>query len=106
MAVQSDGIGHLLGANLRRLRKGAGLSQEELGFRAGLHRTAVSQLERGERVPRADTVIRLSGALRRPPGDLLAGIAWEPIAYTAGGYQFPRKAEPGTGSAKGGEANV
>jgi hypothetical protein len=46
-------------------------------------------LERGERVPGADTVVRLAGVLRAPPGDLLIGLEWEPIAYTAGGYRQP-----------------
>lgn len=78
-----------IGANLREVRRRAGLSQEELGFRADLHRTAVSQLERGERVPGADTVVRLAGVLRTSPGDLLVGLEWDPVAYTAGGYRLP-----------------
>lgn len=35
-----------IGANVRRLRKAKGLSQEKLGELAGSHRTYVSQLER------------------------------------------------------------
>ena len=42
------------------------------------HRTAVGQLERGERVARADTIAKLAGALRIDPGDLFEGIVWEP----------------------------
>jgi transcriptional regulator with XRE-family HTH domain len=80
-------IGARIGENLSARRKRLDLSQEEVGFRAGLHRTAVGQLERGERVPRADTVIRLAAVLGVPPGDLLVGVEWEPIAYTAGGYR-------------------
>jgi transcriptional regulator with XRE-family HTH domain len=75
------------GDNLARRRQLAGLSQEELGFRADLHRSAVGQLERGERVPRADTIVRLAGVLGMAPGDLLAGLEWEPISYMAGGYR-------------------
>jgi transcriptional regulator with XRE-family HTH domain len=36
-----------VGANIKRLREAQGLSQEELAHRSGLHRTYVSQLERG-----------------------------------------------------------
>lgn len=42
------------------------LSQEELGMRAELHRTAVGQLERGERVARSDTLVKLAGSLGVP----------------------------------------
>ncbi len=51
------------GRNLADCRRRAKLSQEELAVRASLHRTAVGQLERGERVARVDTVIKLAGSL-------------------------------------------
>ena len=41
-----------------RARKRADLSQEELGIRASLHRTEISQLERGMRIARADTLLK------------------------------------------------
>lgn len=62
------------GRKLRAARKGARLPQEELAHRAALHRTEVSLLERGERVPRIDTVIALTDALSVTPGSLLDGI--------------------------------
>ena len=40
-----------LGANVRRLRKARGLSQERFGFESGLDRTYVSGIERGVRNP-------------------------------------------------------
>lgn len=36
------------GANVRKYRDKLGISQEELGYRAGLHRTYVGAVERGE----------------------------------------------------------
>jgi transcriptional regulator with XRE-family HTH domain len=75
-----------LGENLRRCRKQADLSQEELSFRAGLHRTAVSQLERGIRAARADTLVRLAGALEIPAASLLDGLTWTPGSYEAGRF--------------------
>lgn len=67
-----------LGANLRRERRRAGLSQEEVSYRASLHRTEVSQIERGLRLCRVDTVAKLAGALEIDAGKLFEGIAWEP----------------------------
>jgi transcriptional regulator with XRE-family HTH domain len=62
--------------NLLIYRRRAKLSQEELGFRANLHRTEIGQLERGVRLPRIDTLLKLAGSLSVPPGDLLKGMAW------------------------------
>ena len=72
-------------ANLRRLRDEADLSQEELAFRAALHRTQISLLEGGDRMPRVETLVKLAGSLGATPNDLLAGIAWEPIEAVSGG---------------------
>jgi DNA-binding XRE family transcriptional regulator len=60
--------------NLRRYRERAELTQEELADAAGLHRTAISFLERAAREPRMWTLITLARALRIRPGDLLDGI--------------------------------
>jgi transcriptional regulator with XRE-family HTH domain len=70
-------VARQFGRNLRRERKRAGLSQEEVGFRASLHRTEVGLLERGARVPRIDTLIKLASALGvRIDCALLAGMTW------------------------------
>ncbi len=75
------------GLNLLVARKRAQLSQEELGFRASLHRTEISQLERGVRLPRIDTVVKLAGSLSVPPGDLLKGVAWTPGGQRVGRFR-------------------
>jgi transcriptional regulator with XRE-family HTH domain len=72
------------GQNLARCRKRANLSQEELGVRASLHRTAIGQLERGERVARADTLVKLAGSLSVSPEELLEGLEWAPGGTTTG----------------------
>jgi transcriptional regulator with XRE-family HTH domain len=66
------------GQNLRRCRRVADLSQEQLGVRAGLHRTEIGLLERGARIPRIDTLLKLSAALGIAPAELIEGISWEP----------------------------
>lgn len=74
MADSLDLVRRQFGGNLRSARKRACLPQEELAHLAGLHRTEISLLERGERVPRIDTVIALAQALSVKPGSLLDGI--------------------------------
>ncbi len=76
-----------IGHNLAHYRQKANVSQEELGVRSSLHRTAVGQLERGERIPRADTIVKLAGSLGVTPGDLLDGLAWEPGGTISGGFR-------------------
>jgi transcriptional regulator with XRE-family HTH domain len=52
-----------LAANLRRLRHEKGWSQEEYADRAGIHRTYVSDLERGARNPTIVVLDKLAGPL-------------------------------------------
>jgi len=63
--------------NLRKARKAANLSQQELGLRCNVHRTEVSLLERGGREPRLGTLVKLAGALGVTPESLCTGIAWD-----------------------------
>jgi transcriptional regulator with XRE-family HTH domain len=79
---------------MRRLRKAAGLSQEELAFRAAIHRTQISLLENGGRMPRVHSLVCLAGALKVTPNDLLDGIVWKPIVGVGGGLVVtPRERE-------------
>jgi transcriptional regulator with XRE-family HTH domain len=56
-------IRHILAENLRRIRLKKGLSQEQLGELAGLHRTYVGSVERAERNISIDNVEALATAL-------------------------------------------
>lgn len=64
--------------NLLIQRRRARISQEELGFRANVHRTEIGQLEGGKRLPRIDTLLKLAGALEIAPAVLLVGMEWKP----------------------------
>jgi transcriptional regulator with XRE-family HTH domain len=55
---------------LRRLREQAGLTQAQLAERAGLSERAISDIERGEKRPRNDTLSRLATALEREASEL------------------------------------
>jgi predicted ATPase/DNA-binding XRE family transcriptional regulator len=64
MGAVSDGAGGSFGALLRRLRREAGLTQEELAERAGLSVRGISDLERGvNRTTRRDTARHFADAL-------------------------------------------
>ncbi len=66
------------GDNLARCRKRADMSQDELSVLASVHRTEVSQLERGLRTARIDTLAKLCGSLEVDPAELMEGIVWTP----------------------------
>jgi transcriptional regulator with XRE-family HTH domain len=74
------------GKNIARCRRHAGFSQEELSIRASLHRTEVSQLERGLRLARIDTLVKVAGALDVSTDALLEGIDWRPGSATLGEF--------------------
>lgn len=75
------------GDNLIRCRKRAGLSQDELSVRASVHRTEISLLERGLRVARVDTLVKLKASLGVSADELLAGMVWEPGGTRLGKFK-------------------
>ena len=82
-------VARALGENLRRARRAAGLSQEEVGIGASLHRTEIGLLERGERLPRVDTLLKLAGAMGvRVESSLFDGLSWKPAEATPGQFQL------------------
>ncbi|MFN8655983.1 MAG: helix-turn-helix transcriptional regulator [Candidatus Obscuribacterales bacterium] len=56
---------------IQERREEIGLSQEEVAHRAGLHRTYISDIERGARNPSLKTLSRLSEALEVPTSSLI-----------------------------------
>lgn len=51
-----------------------GISQENLGFEASLHRTYISLIERGLKSPTINTVVRLCAALEIAPDEFLKHV--------------------------------
>ena len=64
----------LFGEAVNRRRRQCGISQEELGFQAGVHRTYVSQIERGIKSPTLAVILKLTQALGCPAGRLVAEV--------------------------------
>ena len=67
----------LLARNVRRLRKAAGLSQEGVAARAGIHRTYLSSVERGQRNVGLENIFAIAEGLGCDPRELLAPTADE-----------------------------
>ena len=59
------------------LRQAARLSQEDLAERADIHRTYVSQIERGLKSPTIAMLLRLSKALETTPSKLMRQLETE-----------------------------
>jgi transcriptional regulator with XRE-family HTH domain len=84
-------------ANLRRCRERADLSQEGLAALASMHRTAIGLLEKGARMPRIDTLVKLATALEIEPSVLMDGISWMPGGTEPGQFSIqpsPDEEEP------------
>ncbi len=60
-----------VGDRLRQLREKKGWSQEELGFKSGLHRNYIGGIERGERNVALINIEKLAKALGIRPRDML-----------------------------------
>jgi transcriptional regulator with XRE-family HTH domain len=72
MARKPTPLRVIFGDNMRRLRREQGISQEKLADLAGLHRTYVGSVERGERNISIDNMERLAIALGVTVADLVS----------------------------------
>lgn len=64
-------LAEAFGVVVRELRIEAGLTQEQLGFEAGIRRTFVSLLELGQQQPTLTTIFKLASALDVTPAALI-----------------------------------
>jgi len=64
------------GRELFMARRLKWMTQEQLARRAGLHRTEIGLLEKGQREPRLTTILKLLDALDAEPNHLLLGLRW------------------------------
>jgi transcriptional regulator with XRE-family HTH domain len=67
-------IEKIFGLALQELRKARKMSQEELGFESGYHRTYISQLERGQKSPSLRAIFKLAVALKAAPSELVLTV--------------------------------
>ncbi|HXS47026.1 MAG TPA: helix-turn-helix transcriptional regulator [Solirubrobacterales bacterium] len=74
MAAKAQTPQAVFAANVARIREQRGLTQEQLGWAAGIHQTAIARIEKGERKPTLDTIFKLAAGLEVPAAELFAGI--------------------------------
>lgn len=73
MPIESEpDIKYRFGVAIRKRRQELNISQEELADRAGLHRTYISDIERGVRNVSLENIEKIVGALRISVSDLFA----------------------------------
>ena len=63
---------------VRRRREAAGVSQEDLADRAGLHRTYISLVERGLRNPSLEAIAKLASGLGTSMASLIGEVESRP----------------------------
>lgn len=72
MPRKHQNLNEIIGANLRKLRKERGLSQEDLAEICGLHRNYIGAVERGERNITLNTLSQIASAVSVSPIQLLS----------------------------------
>lgn len=88
----SPTLAERFGLNLWRSRRRADLSQEELGSLIGLTRDAIQKLEKGRRLPRLDTIVKLAAGTNVSTCVLLEGMQWLPGRYVDGDFHVEHPA--------------
>ena len=68
-----------VGENIKRIRKSKKLSMERLAAEAGVSRSMLGQIERGEANPSVGLLGKLAGALKVPAEVLLENDDFEPL---------------------------
>ena len=63
-----------VGARIQKIRKEAGLSQEDLALEADLDRTYISHVERGTRNPTVIVIFKIAKALNTTASEILKGL--------------------------------
>lgn len=100
--ASSSPLAERFARNLQRSRRRAGLTQEELARLTELNRVDIGVLERGARLPRLDTILKLSAGTEVSPCVLLAGLHWRPGYYVEGDF-YVEDPKPATGAGRGTE---
>lgn len=63
MSRERENVGKNLRNNLKALRGMRGLTQAEMGIRAGIAPASISHFETGQRMPALDSLVKLADAL-------------------------------------------
>lgn len=64
-------VSQRIGKKLKQLREKKGITQEQLALDAGLNRAYIGYIERAERNPSTETLVKIAKALKISPKDFL-----------------------------------
>lgn len=70
MTYKVSAVSKQIGRKIKNIREKKGITQEKLAFEAELNRAYIGYIERGERNPSTDTLVRIAKALKVSPKDL------------------------------------
>ncbi len=75
--VKVTAVSKRIGRRIRQIRekaliRGEKMTQEDLALEAGLNRAYIGYIERGERNPSTDTLVKIAKALKVSPKELLS----------------------------------
>lgn len=69
--VKITAVSRKIGKTVRKIREEKNMTQEELALSAGLNRAYIGYIERGERNPSTETLVKIAKALKVSPKDLI-----------------------------------
>ena len=69
----------MFGERVRELREKTGMTQEKLAQAADLTTSFVSTVERGQKMPSLNTILKLARGLRIDAGELLSGFGFDAL---------------------------
>jgi transcriptional regulator with XRE-family HTH domain len=69
--VKVTAVSKSIGKNVKKFREKRGFTQEHLAFEARLNRAYIGYIERGERNPSTDTLVKIARALKVSPKELI-----------------------------------
>lgn len=69
--VKVTSVSKQIGKTIKKIRESKEITQEQLALNAGLNRAYIGYIERGERNPSTDTIVKIAKALQVSPKDLL-----------------------------------
>jgi len=72
--ISANSILKLFGQNVKSIRNGKNMSQEQLALDTELDLTTINEIERGHRSPKLVTVFKIARGLRVKPSDLLKNL--------------------------------
>jgi len=69
--INVTSVSKQVGKKIRKIREEKGKTQEQLSLDSGLNRAYIGYIERGERNPSTNTLMKIAKALRTPLHELL-----------------------------------